>query len=80
MVVPSVAIQSGQTGTYVFVVGADRTAAIRPVTVDRTVGGDSVIAKGLTLGEQVVVSGQLRLDQGVKVDVRQGTPVAELRP
>lgn len=80
MVVPSVAIQSGQNGTYVFVVDADRTAAIRPVTVDRTVGGDSVITKGLTLGEQVVVSGQLRLDQGVKVDIRQGTPVAELRP
>ncbi|MGQ3073993.1 MAG: efflux RND transporter periplasmic adaptor subunit [Ferrovibrionaceae bacterium] len=79
MVVPSVAVQSGQNGTYVFVVKPDQTATIRPVTVDRVVGTDSVVTKGLDIGEQVVVTGQLRLDEGVKVDIRKGTPVAELR-
>ncbi|MGP4854941.1 multidrug transporter subunit MdtA, partial [Klebsiella pneumoniae] len=47
MVVPSVAVQSGQNGTYVFVVKPDQTATIRPVTVDRVVGTDSVVTKGL---------------------------------
>ena len=34
------------------------------------VGGEAVIASGLTGGETVVVEGQLRLAPGVKVDVK----------
>ncbi len=68
--VPAVAVQTGQTGTYVFVV-KDETASVRPVTVDRTVDGESVISKGLEGGEVVVTDGQLLLAEGSRVSPRQ---------
>ena len=40
IVVPSVAVQTGQQGQYVYVVKADRTVELRHVTVDRQQGDD----------------------------------------
>lgn len=68
--IPSAAVQIGQRGTYVFVV-RDGRAALRPVTVARTVGSESVIASGLAEGEQIAVDGQLRLVDGATVQVQQ---------
>lgn len=68
--VPSQAVQIGQSGDFVFVVTSDSSAEQRPVTVARTVAGDSVISKGLRPGETVVTDGQLRLIPGIKVQVR----------
>ncbi len=68
--VPSQAVQTGQSGDFVFVINSDSAAEQRPVTVARTVGGDSVIAKGIHPGETVVTDGQLRLIPGIKVQVR----------
>jgi multidrug efflux system membrane fusion protein len=70
--VPSSAVLIGQQGAYVFVIKDDRRAEIVTVTVDRTIGGDSVIASGLSGGERVVVDGQLRLVNGAPVQVQQG--------
>lgn len=67
LTIPVEAIQAGQQGTFVFVVTPDSTAEIRPVTVDRTLAGEAVIAKGLAAGEKVVTDGQMRLGQGTKV-------------
>src|SRR5579862_3686428 len=47
IVVPAAAVQNGQQGQFVFIVKADRTVAMRPVTVARTSGDDAVIATGL---------------------------------
>lgn len=69
VVVPTVAIQRSQTGTFVFVV-RDGAAQVQPVTVDRTYEGLSV-ANGLKGGEDVVVDGQLLLSQGTRVEQRQ---------
>jgi membrane fusion protein, multidrug efflux system len=66
IVVPSVAIQAGQQGTYVFVV-TDGRAQMRPVTVARVEGDQSIIASGLTPGEVVVTDGQLRLTPNARV-------------
>ena len=80
IVVPSQAIQTGQSGQYVFIVKPDFTAEPRAVTVGRTVGEETVIEKGLQPGEKVVTDGQLRLIPGAKVEVKsalgssQGTP------
>lgn len=71
--VPSQAVQTGQSGDYVYVVTADSSAEQRSVTVARTVDGDAVIAKGLHAGETVVTDGQLRLIPGIKVQVRSGS-------
>jgi multidrug efflux system membrane fusion protein len=68
LVVPDSAVQHGQNGAYVFVVRPDSTVDMRPVVVDRSVAGESVIASGLSAGESVVVEGQLRLAPGVQVE------------
>ena len=70
VVVPSVAVQVSQTGTFVFVVKND-IATVRPVTVDRTIGGESVIGSGLEDGEMVVSDGHLLLTNGARVVVRE---------
>jgi membrane fusion protein, multidrug efflux system len=70
--VPTRALVAGQDGNYVFVVGSDKIAKVRPVSVGRAVGtGDmTTIDKGLEAGEQVVVDGQSRLTPNAKVDVK----------
>ena len=70
VVLPSVAVQVIQTGTFVFVVKND-IATVRPVTIDRTIGGESVIASGLEDGEMVVSDGHLLLTNGARVVVRE---------
>jgi len=67
--VPSTAVQMSQTGSYVFVVDND-VATVRPVTVARVLGSESVLASGLDGGETVVTNGQLLLSNGTKVAVR----------
>jgi membrane fusion protein, multidrug efflux system len=69
-VVPSQAVQTGQSGDFLYVVAKDMTAQQRTVTVARTIGGESVISKGVAPGETVVTDGQLRLIPGVKVQIR----------
>ena len=72
-VVPSQAVQTGQSGDFVYVVGQDMTAEQRPVKVARTIGGESVISQGVAAGETVVTDGQLRLIPGIKVQMRTGS-------
>jgi len=70
IVVPSQAVQTGQKGTYVFVVKEDRSAESRPVAVDRTFGAETVVSEGLHAGETVVTDGQMRLMPGAKVEIK----------
>jgi membrane fusion protein, multidrug efflux system len=72
LVVPAVAVQASQDGQYVYVVTADHTAQMRPVTVARQQADEMVIAKGLSAGEEVVTDGQLRLTPGARVSVDAG--------
>ncbi len=72
IVVPSVAIQNGPKGQYVYVVKPDGTAELREIVVERTEGERAVVAKGLAAGETVVTSGQLRVVPGGKVAPRAG--------
>jgi membrane fusion protein, multidrug efflux system len=51
----------------VYVVKDSGTVDMRPVTVARTAGAESVIATGLEAGETVVTDGQLRLTPGARV-------------
>jgi multidrug efflux system membrane fusion protein len=66
-VVPSQAVQTGQNGQFVFVVKQDATVEQRPITVAQRMGDDVVIGKGLSPGETIVTEGQLRLEQGTRV-------------
>lgn len=77
LVVPSSAVVPGQQGPYVYVLTDSSTAQQRQVTVERTVGAQSIIAAGLREGEQVVTEGQSRLTPNAKVTIAspQGVPV-----
>ena len=67
VVVPSVAVQDGQQGPFVFTVKDDQTVEMRPVTVARARGAETVIATGLQPGETVVTDGHLRLVPGSRI-------------
>src|SRR5690242_5644735 len=69
LVVPTQAVVTGQRGTYVYVIDGD-TAKQRPVSIERAIGGISVVASGLTDGARVVTDGQSRLTPGAKVLIR----------
>jgi multidrug efflux system membrane fusion protein len=69
-VVPNQAVQSGQDGTFVYLVKPDRTVIARNVTTGPRVDQDLVIEKGLEDGDTVVTEGQLRLAPGSRVQVR----------
>ena len=71
-VIPTVAMQTGQKGSYVFVLKPDSTVEIRPIEVVATDGPRLAVASGLVPGERVIVEGQGRLVNGAKV--RDGNP------
>jgi RND family efflux transporter MFP subunit len=67
--VPTAAVQRSQNGNYVFIV-QDGKAHVQPVNVSRTFQGISVIASGLSGGEDVVTDGQLLLSEGTPIASR----------
>src|ERR1700681_1015462 len=67
--VPTAAVQRSQIGNYVFVM-RDGKAHVQPVNVSRTFEGISVVATGLSGGEDVIVDGQLLLSEGTPVAPR----------
>jgi multidrug efflux system membrane fusion protein len=72
LVVPNQAVQTGQDGTYVYVVNQGK-AEFRPVKTGPRVEQELVIASGLQPGETVVTEGQLRLAPGSRVQLRDGS-------
>ncbi len=64
--VPSQAVQHGMTDLYVYAVKPDSTVQRQPVeAVDR--GDVMVITKGLQAGQEIVLDGQSRLDNGMQI-------------
>jgi multidrug efflux system membrane fusion protein len=72
IIVPNQAIQTGQNGTFVWVVKPNRTVEVRNVTASLRVDQDMVVDEGLEAGETVVTEGQLRLAPDSHVVVRDG--------
>jgi multidrug efflux system membrane fusion protein len=70
VVVPTVAIQVGQQGSYVFVVKDGHTVEMRPVDPGRAVGEETIVDNGVREGETVVTDGQLQLVPGASVTIR----------
>ncbi len=75
VIVPLRAVQRGQKGDFVFVVGKDNAVELRLITVKRNSANSAVVSQGLSPGDVVVTDGQLRLVPGARVDPRQ--PAAE---
>jgi multidrug efflux system membrane fusion protein len=70
VVVPSQAVQMGQTGQFIYVVKADQTVEIRTIKTGIAFKNETVVQSGLAAGETVVTDGQLRLVAGSKVTVK----------
>lgn len=67
LTVPTAAILRGQSGMYVYVVNADQSVKAMPVEVFQDTGTLAVVGKGLADDSTVVVAGQSRLSNGLKV-------------
>lgn len=77
VVIPSQAVQTSQTGDFVFVVKSDSTVQKHPVTVGLSVGKMMVISAGIQGGDTVVIDGQMRLTDGSKVTLSAPVTSAE---
>lgn len=65
--VPAAAIQRNSRQTYVWLVKPDSTVTVQPVKEGATEGDQSEVASGLSPGEEVVMTGVDRLQEGTKV-------------
>ena len=72
--IPPVAVQRGPNGLYIWVVKPDNTVDQRSIETTPVNNDLTIVTKGITAGEQVVVNGQYRLDAGSRVDAK--TPAA----
>ena len=66
-VVPAEAVQSGQQGSFVYVVKADQSVQRMDVTAGSTLDNRLIIEKGVAPGDTVVTDGQLRLFPGARI-------------
>lgn len=72
VIIPSAAVQFGSRGTYVYVVDAEGKARVRDVVLGPSDSARQSVAKGLEVGEKVILEGLDRL--------RDGRPVSLLGP
>jgi membrane fusion protein, multidrug efflux system len=77
LTVPASVVEQGPHGAYAYVINADDSVAIRPVTVAQISSGQALIDSGLNANEQVVVDGQYRLRPGTQVTVLHGHAAQE---
>jgi multidrug efflux system membrane fusion protein len=74
--VPDTAVQHGPNGLFIYVVKPDHTVAETTVQEGYQDDSRSVITKGLSGHETVVVAGQSRLSPGTRVEARAEPPTA----
>jgi multidrug efflux system membrane fusion protein len=65
--IPTVAVQHGPSGIFVYVIKPDQTVAQTTIQEGYQDNGRTVVTKGLTGNETVVVTGQSRLSPGTRV-------------
>jgi multidrug efflux system membrane fusion protein len=77
LTIPPGAVQQGPNGSYVYAIGADDRAQLRPVTVAQISDGEALIDSGLSATETVVIDGQYGLQPGSLVNVLTGKAAQE---
>lgn len=79
--VPTTAVQQGSAGPYVFSVSSAGLVKQVPITLTDTINNAAIVASGLTLGDKVVVEGQLGLSDGATVVATdQAAPASKAPP
>ena len=73
VVIPDVAVvkQQGSGERFVYVLNADNTVTYQKVVLGRRMGTEYEVLEGLEDGAKIVVGGQIRLKDGVKVTVNE---------
>jgi membrane fusion protein, multidrug efflux system len=74
VMIPTAAIQRSPQSAFVYVVKADNTAEVRNIVSTLTEGDEAAVDSGLAPGENVVIDGVDKLQQGTKVSVRMAEP------
>jgi multidrug efflux system membrane fusion protein len=71
---------NGVTTDFVYIVNADHTVGVHPVTLGVVDGERVAVAKGLSAGDIVVTEGADRLRDGAQVQLPNADPVAPAAP
>lgn len=73
VVIPDVAVvkQQGSGERFVYVLNQDNTVTYQKVVLGRRMGAEYEVLEGLSDGDKVVVGGQIRLKDGIKVTVNE---------
>ena len=73
VVIPDVAVvkQQGSGERFVYVLNPDNTVTYQKVVLGRRMGTEYEVLEGLSDGDKVVVGGQIRLKDGIKVTVNE---------
>jgi multidrug efflux system membrane fusion protein len=77
ILIPATAAQVGQNGPFVYVVGGDSKASLRPVKLGQRHDALVSIEEGLAAGDKVIVAGQLMVFPGAQVVVESGAEKSE---
>jgi len=67
LTIPTQSVQRGPNGTFVWVIKPDGTAEMRDIKTSQVNGGTTLVDKGVTAGESIVVDGQYKVKVGIKV-------------
>lgn len=76
VVIPTLAVQQGSIGTFVYVLKPDSTVHVQQVAIGTQDGANVAVKSGLAVGQQVVTEGLDRLGEGSKVEVMTGSQAA----
>lgn len=77
VLMPSAALQFGSRGNYAYVVGEDSKVELRELEVGPSSGDKTVVTKGLSVGERIVMEGTDRLRDGSQVEVVDASMLAK---
>lgn len=70
LVISAASVQQGPKGPFVYVVGADSIATVKPIELDFIEGTQAIVKSGIAVGDRVVADGASQLKPGAAVDVR----------
>jgi multidrug efflux system membrane fusion protein len=69
ILIPTIAVQNGSEGPYVYVVTAGNLVKARVVQIGSVEGDQTIVVSGLSAGETVVTEGQFRLEPDAPVHI-----------
>ncbi len=76
VVVPTKALEIENGGAYIYVVRPDKVVERRFVETGPETGNNTVIERGLSAGEMIVVEGMHKLSHGMKVRLAEFQPAS----